>query len=298
MKPAWGLHKITFAAFLCFIIGIAGIVFLVQEGALSDETVPVDIEKTADGTRIEALSISSDTADISFVKSPSNELKIRLTGHVLQAEHKHTDILLEEKGNGTGLEAVIRTGRRHQIGINLNELYHLFQRGFTNDLKVVVELPDKVYRSIEVKTDTGEISLPPLQSETLSLNSDTGDITLEEFSGRLLSAGSDTGTMRLRKITSEVKLDSDTGDFYLDMAGLPEDISLRTDTGDIQLTLGQEFPLVADFASDTGKTTVNAGSGAFDFETKEKHKLRGKLGAGGPLVKARTDTGDITLSVK
>jgi DUF4097 and DUF4098 domain-containing protein YvlB len=298
VKIAWNLKQIAFAAFLCLAVGLAGIWILAQKGTLEEDTVPVEIEKVLDASKIDAFSISTDTADLTFVKSASNELKIKLTGHVMEADVEHTSIETEEKDNGKGLHAVVRTGKYYQIGIDVSRIFFDIKQGFSNDLKVVVELPEKVYRTLGAKTDTGEITLPVLQADELTIGTDTGDMVLEGFTGKQLSARSDTGTMRLRRVSAETDLGSDTGDLYLDLAALPGDVNLESDTGDIQLTLSQAFPLTADFASDTGRATVTAGSTALDYDLKEKHKLRGKLGGGGPLVKARTDTGDIALNVK
>ncbi|MNP80861.1 hypothetical protein D3C76_1790680 [compost metagenome] len=83
------------------------------------------------------------------------------------------------------------------------------------------------------------------------------------------------------------------------MAGLdelPDGAVIGTDTGDIQITLSRALPLSLDFATDTGRTSANA-NGA-ELTLSEKHRLKGKLSGGGPLLKVRSDTGDIKLDVK
>lgn len=298
MRIHWKIRHLVLAALICFLTGAFGLIFMYQQGALAEENVAVDMEKTFDGTKIDTFSISTDVADTTFILSDNDQITVKLSGHVHERDIPFATIEMDDTSFETAVDVRVRTGRHYQVGIDVGQIFAGIRQGFRNDLKVVVELPDKVYAKLDVKTDTGDLALPKLQAETLNLASDTGDVTLEGFSGKRLTATTDTGTMRMKRVTAELELSSDTGDFYVEADALPGGANMRTDTGDIHLTMSSPFPVQADFESDTGDITASTSNGAFNFDLKEKHKVKGQLGSGGPLIKARTDTGDIVLGVK
>ncbi|WP_438447363.1 DUF4097 family beta strand repeat-containing protein [Gorillibacterium sp. sgz5001074] len=294
MRILWNMQKLALAALICVVVGAGGLLLLHKQGALTEETVPVDIEEHLDGSALQSFAITATTPDVTFVKGSTGDIRVHLTGTIHESYAKYMNVTLTAGDNGASAEAVVRTTKPYNVGIDVGQVL----TWFNNDLKVTVELPDHAYRSLKVHTDTGTITLSGIRSDTLDLKTDTGGITLEEYTGKRLTATSDTGTMRLRKIDAELDLSSDTGDLYADLSALKGGIDLRTDTGDIQLTLAQAAPLTVDFASDTGRTNATASSGPFDYQSKEKHRLLGKLNGGGPLIKARSDTGSIQLNVK
>jgi DUF4097 and DUF4098 domain-containing protein YvlB len=166
-------------------------------------------------------------------------------------------------------------------------------------LEVTVELPEKVYRSLSFATDTGRITLPALQAETLELKSDTGEIRLDGFTGKSLTARTDTGTMRLDHLSAKLSLRSDTGHIIAGLDALPAATDLQTDTGDIRLNLTKVFPAEVKFTTDTGRTTLQIPSqDQFSSKRMEKRRIEGQLSGGGPLLQARSDTGDIELVVE
>lgn len=294
MGNRWSLKNIVMASLAAVVIGLAGLAVLYKQGAFTEETVPIEIEKSIDGSSVQTFSIQADIPDISFSESSNGEIRVRLSGEMHESYSKYADIEWKTEDNGASVEAVVKTSKSYTIGIDVRQLLSLFQ----DDLKVTVELPEKAYRSLKARTDTGDITLSGIRAEELELSSDTGDITLEDYTGKQLEGHSDTGTLRLRKIAAALNLRTDTGDIYADLTALAGGMSIRSDTGDIELTLTQAFPLTADFSSDTGRVSLNAPAGSVDYETKEKRRLKGKLSGGGPMVTASTDTGSIELTVK
>lgn len=294
MRITWSLKQITLAALTCTLIGIAGLLYLYKQGAIDQNYVPVDMEKVLDGGSIQSFSLSTDIADATFVSSPTNDLRIRLSGEINEADVARTGIVVEENSK-TDVSVTIRAKDPIQIGIDVTRLFNVFNKR----AKLTVELPDKIYKSLKVKTETGDLAMPAVRAETLQLQSDTGEITLAGFTGTDLTVSSNTGTMRLEHISSTLDLRSDTGHIVADLDALPGGASLATDTGDIQLTMKAPLPADFDFASDTGRTSATgADDRTLNLTVDEKHKLKGSISGGGPLIKARSDTGDIELSVR
>jgi hypothetical protein len=291
MRIKWSMKQITLAALACTAIGLVGLAYLFQQGVFNKTFVPVDMEQVLDGSKVQSFSIKTDIEDLTFVQSSSNELRIRLTGEVDEADLPNTNINVD-KGNGSDVNVVITKTRPISIGIDVRQAFQFFSRKLT----VTVELPDKVYKSLKARSDTGDITLSAVRADKLELTSDTGEITLAGFTGSKLAASSDTGSIRLEHVSAQLDLESDTGHIMVELDDLPGAADISSDTGDIEISLNKAVPLEMDFATDTGKTSAKA-DGA-DMTLQEKRRLKGKLSGGGPLIKARSDTGDIQLYIK
>ncbi|MNC39030.1 hypothetical protein D3C75_876650 [compost metagenome] len=104
--------------------------------------------------------------------------------------------------------------------------------------------------------------------------------------------------MRLEHLSGKLSLRTDTGHIIAGLDTLSAPADVQTDTGDIRLTLAKVSPALVDFSSDTGRTSIQTPSpNDFIGKRMEKHRLEGQLSGGGPVLQARTDTGDIELIV-
>lgn len=283
-------RQIMLLALIATMVGLAGLFYLYQQGAASRIMLPLELEETIDGTKVESFSIKTDIANTTFIPSETNELKIRLTGEITKADLPYAKIRLEELGGNVNVTA--KTTRGFQIGIDVTRIFHFF----SNKLQLVIELPDKTYNTLKAETDTGDLALHAIRADKLELISDTGTITLKSFAGSKLIAETDTGNLHLGLVSAAVDLESDTGNISLNLEDFPANSSLKTDTGDIQITLAKTIPLKVDFATDTGRLEVPDAD--FAASTRERRKISGQLANGGPLLYARSDTGDIKLSTR
>lgn len=296
MRIRWTVKKLALAALLAFAAGLIGLWAMYGYGRISSVTVPIDIDKSFDASTVDSISLNGNSVDIVVKKSDSNELKVRLTGKIPEADAHYADVSADASGNS--LNVTIRTVKRYAVGIDVNRLFSWIENGFGPQGVAEVELPDKIYKTLKIRTDIGDAALPPLKAEALTLQTDTGDIKLDGFQGEALDAKTNTGTIRLQHIDSAVNATSDTGDIALALNRVTKNVTAHSDTGDVSITVLQAGPMELDFRSDTGKTTASAANGALSFEVKEKHHLVGKIQGGGIPVKVRTDTGDIAIDVK
>lgn len=293
MKLRWSLKQIVMTALAITLIGIGGLLLLYRSGIIDNTTINVDVQKELDASSVQAFSLETDTTPITVVPTTGDKLRITLSGRVREADAKYAAIELDNRSGE--VKAVARNTKRFSIGIDVTQLFRLF----SNELEVTVELPEKVYRSLSFTTDTGRITLPALQADTLKVNTSTGETTLDGFIGKSLTARSDTGTMRLDRLSAKLSLRSDTGHIIAGLDAFPAAADLRTDTGDIRLTLAKAFPADVNFATDTGRTTLHTPSqDQFASKRMEKRRIEGLLSSGGPLLQARSDTGDIELVVE
>ena len=163
------------------------------------------------------------------------------------------------------------------------------------DRKITVYLPEDVYESVTVSSDTGDLGIYSIPvNGKIKFTSDTGDTTIYNLSCDDVVIDTDTGdvdmdTVRCNNIkvrvdtgdivftdviaAGELNADTDTGDVEFKDCDA-ETIVVRTDTGDIEGTLLSEKIIIA--KTDTG-------------DVKVPESLTG--GA----CKLTTDTGDIII---
>lgn len=293
MNLKWSLKKIVMTALACTLIGFGALMLLYRIGVIDNATIDLDVQKELDVSTVQAFSLETDTTPITVVPTTGDQLRIKLSGRIREADAKYAKIELDNRSGE--VKAIARTDKRFSIGIDVTRLFQLF----SNQLEVTVELPEKVYRSLSFTSDTGRITLPKLQADMLEIKGDTGEVRLDGFTGKSLSARNDTGTMRLNHLSAKLSLRTDTGHIIAGLDALPAAADVQTDTGDIRLTLPKVFPADVNFATDTGKTTLQIPSqDQFSSKRMEKRRIEGQLSGGGPLLQARSDTGDIELVVE
>ena len=145
---------------------------------------------------------------------------------------------------------------------------------FIGDMRMTVYLPQNEFKSLLMKTDTGDIEIPENFSfENVNIESDTADIDF------------------LADASMDVKLSTDTGDVTVNSVFSNGDIYVDTDTGDITLTDIKCNKLTAE--SDTGKISMNSAvaKDSFSIENNTGDVVFEKCDAQKMFVE--TDTGDV-----
>lgn len=107
--------------------------------------------------------------------------------------------------------------------------------GWTESMEMTVYLPAAEYASLQVRTDTGDITLgqEPMFLEA-QLRTSTGDIScVTGVAGDLLDCMTSTGDISVQNSTSKMmKLQSNTGDFAVSVVA-GDEIHMRTNTGEV-----------------------------------------------------------------
>ncbi|WJH36322.1 DUF4097 domain-containing protein [Paenibacillus sp. CC-CFT747] len=148
-------------------------------------------------------------------------------------------------------------------------------------------------KSLSLETDTGAIALKNSDAGQLSAESSTGSLTLSDIRGGGVTAATDTGSIRLAQIEGALKVESGTGSVEVTVPRLLQPIQAETDTGSIRIQAAQAGDVRVDFRTDTGR--VSADVPGLSYAVRDKHELR-STGGSGPLVKAESSTGSITLT--
>lgn len=88
----WSLKLIAGLAFLCFVTGTGGLIYLYKTSASPIvQTVSLNSEKTFDSTGVSSVSVTSDMLDIQTVPADSDKISIRLIGDLPESKKKQLD---------------------------------------------------------------------------------------------------------------------------------------------------------------------------------------------------------------
>ena len=160
--------------------------------------------------------------------------------------------------------------------------------------ELTVYLPESTYKSLYIKTDTGDITIPQdFSFDSATLQSDTGDIDFSATVAGPLTIGVSTGDVDIQHTTAnQLEVHSTTGDMELENVQVSGDVSLQSTSGEI---------------SAENVTCVNLHSQSRTGDTKLQNVLMGgtleiKTTTGAVriensdagFVSITTDTGDVT----
>lgn len=279
------LKKLAILAFLSFLVGVGGLVFLfVRHQSFPIEQQAFQEQKSIDGKNIRRLEIKTETADVQITKSSTDQIEVKLYGTMLKQTNNVVKLAVEQKGTDQA-----------QIIVYESERFP-FMFGYKK-LNLEVSLPDKMYQQLRMYSSTGGLQADfPLQADQLQLNTGTGDISLRGYTGNQLTISSETGDVDLYQVKGGVSIRTTTGDVDdLELAELTRDVSIETATGDVSVKL-KTVPASAslELESDTGEVAAELPN--LSFATKEENKIRASLGTGGAIIRMQSATGDLQIS--
>ena len=176
-----------------------------------------------------------------------------------------------------------------------------------------VKFADVVNGNTEIWIEDGDVRLAELSGD-LAVRGDDGDITVTHstFSHALFmledgdvrvsdstgdfDAALDDGDIALSRVTTSiVDVRSEDGSVYLDVTSDADlHINVATDDGDVTIRLTGALSFQYLVTMDDGRVDIDL-DGATETESSE-HRVSGKVGAGGGLVRVSTADGDIELT--
>lgn len=275
------LKKIAILAFLSFLVGVGGLIFLfVRQQSFPTQMQSVQESKSIDGSHVNRVEISAVTADVRVIKSNTEQINVKLHGETL---HNQINLRVEKVGTDS-VEIVVTETERFPFVFGHRRL----------DLEVA--LPDKQYQQLTLRTNTGDIASDlTLQATQCEVRSDTGDILLNGYTGDQLEASSETGDVDLNRIKGGVNIRTSTGSVdQLELLELAKDVDIETSTGDVTVKL-LSLPTGAslEMESDTGEVRAQLPNLTYDKQ-EEKH-IKATIGNGGVNLKVQSATGDLLI---
>lgn len=216
-----------------------------------------------------------------------------------QAEAEELKVTATQDGNRIAIEAV-QPERHVQVGFNIGRSVR-FVVSVPKETDLVANSGDGsisatgISGAVELRSGDGSVRGAGLRGEILA---DTGDgsVALENVAGRVRVNTGD-GSVRINGAPGVVQAHTGDGSIALELtrdATMDEDWELTTGDGAVRLALP---PTVnAELDARTGDGSINAGD--FGLRTREgaRHELRGRINAGGPVLRIRTGDGSITVA--
>lgn len=145
---------------------------------------------------------------------------------------------------------------------------------------VHVYLPEKTYKKINVKTESGEVVGENIASKQLDLYSDSSDITIKNYKDGNIKGVSKSGGITLRGVEGKFDIQNDTGVVNVSGASnLKNESKIKTESSNINIDFKKELEnLEIDLSTRAGQI-----KNEFSLSTAEKgdnHKVKGRIGTG------------------
>lgn len=168
----------------------------------------------------------------------------------------------------------------------------IFRFGRTETMAMTVYLPAAEYDSLQVRTETGDITLTqePVFREAL-LRSDTGEISCVGVSGDVLDCMTSTGDISVQNSAPTLtKLQSNTGDLSIS-GSAGDDIHMTTNTGEVDAENVKALMFTCN--SDTGEVELEKVTAEDYLQVFTTTGDVGIEGCDAGKVNIETDTGDV-----
>ncbi|CAM4319635.1 DUF4097 and DUF4098 domain-containing protein YvlB [Paenibacillus endophyticus] len=275
------MKKLAAVAIIMLGIGIICAFFVFNENDLikfKGDTYTDEI--TVDASDIRSIHTETDTFDITFVHSDSQDVKMKLEGNV--SKKLKDKIIFKADKKGDALYIVGDTKNGFNFGISIV------------NLKMTIELPDKIWDTFDVESDTGKIDIDQIQGNKLLLSADTGNLNISNYSFKQIEFDTDTGNATFTDGEGPIKGETDTGNIRLEAAQLQSDVSFNTDTGNITVNVDkQPESALIKIRKDTGRSQIDWSG--FEIDKESGNTVERSIGSGDVKISIESDTGNIKL---
>jgi len=174
-------------------------------------------------------------------------------------------------------------------------------------VKFLINVPKEFYP--DIYTSGGDIILHNLLSDS-KLKTSGGDIHIENSIGKvnahtsggdikIIACNGDVnletsgGDIILKNVSGSISAETSGGDIMLYLNGDNKGISLNTSGGDIHIETPKDLKADLDCKTSGGDVSLNSFNN-FNGKVKDQYII-GSINGGGPLIKARTSGGDISI---
>lgn len=302
-------------------VGIAGVVISFDKDDIMDfGTKPYFEEKIIDADTVRSINLGSNSLSINTVKGSSDDVIVRLEG---RANAKYLDrfkLKTEQKGDTLYIDGSVDND--FSFGLNIV------------NVKMTVELPERVWDSFEVDNQSGNVKLSDLKGKIVNvkgtsgnLNGDelqadelvyavssgtitlsdisakntdlkatSGNIKVNDFSSDKLSFKLSSGNIELKDGVSEVSGSLNSGNVRIDVLEIVKPIKVDVTSGNISVLTDKE-PESAQINLRTSSGSTRIDWPSFNAANDNDKKLSGTVGTGnGVQIDLETTSGNIKLS--
>ncbi len=231
----------------------------------------------------------SSWADLSLLIPPRSHLEVNSTSGDIRAKGMEGRLIAKTVSGDLSLEGFVGPVFVHTTSGDLN------LRGIVGDVKVEGTSSDVdlagIKGNIEISTTSGDVSSQDVEGH-LTVEGTSGDVQITRLRGDL-EVSLHSGELSASGIVGGVKVETTSGDVYIGTSLLgDENYRVDTSSGDVTFKIKEtsSFNLVIDTAS--GEIDVKA---PLVIKSISRNRLIGRVGAGGPMVRITTASGDVEL---
>ncbi|MEY9095165.1 DUF4097 domain-containing protein [Paenibacillus sp. RC84] len=288
---------------------------------LSFKTQDIHLEKTAEAASLQNITVETGSADTRIVKGEGDQVNVRLDGSVSKKQAEKFQLKVDAKGDtlSVGIE------EPNEIGVGVTII----------NVELVVELPEKNWKSVRVQSGSGNIDLESLkgdsvetkagsgdtsfreiksaklvanagsgniyvadvQGDAITLKADSGDIRAEQYAANDLKFEGHSGNVELKQGKASLQGETHSGDIRVEAGELLRDADLKSGSGSVKIELTEEpKSLAVDFEGGSGNGSVDWEAFSYEEKNDKKDRLKGKFGSGEVKLKVRTGSGDFQLA--
>ncbi|KEK22996.1 DUF4097 family beta strand repeat-containing protein [Bacillus gaemokensis] len=145
---------------------------------------------------------------------------------------------------------------------------------------VHVYLPEKIYKKIDVKTESGEVVGENIASKQLDLYSDSSDMTIKNYKGENIKGVSKSGEITLQGVEGTFDIQNNTGEVNVStVSELRGKSQIKTESSNININFKKEpRNLEVDLSTRAGQIK-NDFSLSSDKQGND-HSVKGRIGNG------------------
>lgn len=253
------------------------------EEMVSQPGVDVSEERVLNGKEIDQIQVESDVASIKIGESSDEQIHVFLNGTMDEKNKENYRLSVESHGNQAEIKFEMSENNKFGFSFFENNPF---------DTELIISLPTKTFKEVNINSNVGKIEMETIRAEELVVGTNVGKITLNEYIGKMAELKTDVGSIEVINASGKMNIETNTGEVYLGMDKIDEDIDITSDTGKVEVVV-QNKPdsLALDLKSDIGKVTADIEG--LSVEEQMDSEIVGRLGSGGPKVNVRTDVGSI-----
>lgn len=175
-------------------------------------------------SRGSAVYLTIETSDSNIILKKSDENGIKVTCY--ESEEIKYDINDSEDGN---IKIKEKDSRKWYQMININF-------SATEETPLTIEIPDKVWEKIEIKSLSGDVNVSGFSSGDYSIETSSGDINTFDMNAKNINIESSSGDIRLNNLSVKDDIVTETlsGDTRI-VKVFSRDIEINSISGDVNL---------------------------------------------------------------
>lgn len=209
-----------------------------------------------------------------FTAKNINEIYIKTVGENIKLHSTTEKDIKVNIGEMKGLKVKEDREKLEVITENSSSIVNL------KTATVHIYIPEKTYKRIDVKTESGEVIGENIVSEQLNLYSDSSDMTIKEYKGNNIKGVSKSGGITLQGVEGSLDIQNNTGEVNVSTASnLKNESKIKTESSNINIKLEKE-PTNLEIELSTHAGQIKNDFSLSSGEKGNDHKVKGHIGTG------------------